>query len=246
MVQNQGFTLMLLDEFKNPMRERVDKDGVTWCVGEPNKEFWIQMGQMHSWHASLLYLEVDGADIGYSMSFKKHWIGTTNPLGAIKSGQDWNSTDPLTTHAFKFMRHDVVKDDNDEDDIRGNTPAGSITMYVHKCVPGVKTELPQDGTTSAWTPSSSTGANVTHKKEQAALRAGVGSTPGSLNAVSNDAIDDLGEVCRITIRYTTDFGMAVRGLYTEEEVSAPPPPPPPKRVKREPRGDSEEDAICLE
>ena len=58
-----------------------------------------------------------------------------------------------------------------------------------------------------------------HKKEQSQLRSEEGSAASTLSNPSSGRRARCGELLEtITVQYTSDFGLAVRGLLSEEET----------------------------
>jgi len=79
-----------------------------------------------------------------------------------------------------------------------------------------KARVSSSTVTTAWAGSSSQ-AHADNKKEgAAALKSTAGSAPSSFK-VSAKASLTHEEVGRVTIRYTSDFGLAVRGLLKDED-----------------------------
>jgi hypothetical protein len=127
----------------------------------------------------------------------------------------------------------------------GFPAAGGITVTFYRATASAhQAEIKTETITSEWRGSDETVAVASHKKEQSSLRAGIGTTLGRLPTASDVAYDRHEVLATLNVRYTTDFGIAVRGLYTPEEVNMPSSPVR-KRVKREPRGTNEDDAIVL-
>ena len=241
MVVSGPFVASVVDaNDKTALTERTDSGGTVWVKGEPGDEFFVTIRQLYDiGHAATAHINVDGKDLGYSLVWKRGPF-VSSPLGPPKSGQSWDDSD-MVTHAFKFMRH--VAPQPSADDERRVPAAGSVTVTFYRAVVSADQTAPRQDTTSEWTGSTDT-AVASHKKEQASLRAGVGSVPGRLPRAADTFYDHKEVLATITIRYTTDFGIAVRGLYTPDEVNMPSSPAK-KKMKKEAGGTSADDAIVV-
>lgn len=241
------FSAALVDAtHRTILQERVDANGKAWVMGEPGDEFFVAVAQReHVPCAVKTYVAVDGVDIGYGILFPSTAPCELPLMGPMKSGQTW-SEGALVTHAFKFLRHDVRDALREQDEgERRVPPAGRVTVRL---VRTIKTDRPVVGLAlNTWSGDSSVGPCPRYKKDQSELRAAVGRTVRTIGCAAPLHYEDQEELARLTIRYTTDFGMAVRGLYTREEANGAQQPPP-KRVRRErraPTGASTKDAIVL-
>ena len=81
-----------------------------------------------------------------------------------------------------------------------------------------------------------------HKKDSSVLRSTAGSMPGSLLSVCHGTYEDVEQLCTLTIKYTTDFGLAVRGLLKDEDVGQ----AVQEESRRKRRRDEEEDDDVVE
>ena len=253
MVQSNIFTLRLVDAFtKTDLNERVDSNGRTWVKGDGGDEFFVVVENLKDPMSSIkCCISVDGVDLGYT--WISHCINKSTPLGPMKSGQTFASGNDLTAHAFRFVRHERTKDEvkdettretkNEERD-RHIPESGTVTAVWYVAT-NMGNSIESHRTTD-WTGQTNSKTS-SHKKDQSTLHATVGSVPATLPMKNSWDYDTGRELARATIHYTTDFGMAVRGLYSTDEVTDD--TPVPKRVKKEELkkdGETAEAAIVLE
>jgi hypothetical protein len=141
---------------------------------------------------------------------------TSAPLGVLKSGQSWSDSN-LISHALKFVENARAGEEDEED---GRLPStGSVTVKWYHCMwehNSVKSETSQ--TTSSWSGSSASSSTM-HKKEQSQLRSEEGSTASTLVNDPKAQTARCGELlATTTVQYTSDFGLAVRGLLSADET----------------------------
>lgn len=237
MVADGGFRLSIVDATtKQPLRERVDKGDIGWVQGEEGHEFFVTVGvdkrpasrppnpPAKYVHACIY---VDGKDLGYHMRFQSCYTSTSPPLGPAKAGQAWNEEGVV--HAFKFERGTSGG---------GNWHVGSVTVVFRRATLQSSAAVPKT-TIQTWT--GQTASAALHHKEQSSLHAGVGTTPGKMPNVASRPLECHEVLGVLTLRYTSDMGLAVRGMEADT--------PPCKKVKTEdkkPGGTSKQDAIVLE
>lgn len=243
MVVSGQFMGTLVHTSGQPLVERKDPDGNVWVKGDAGDEFFVTFGQISSGTCIVqAVVNVDGADIGYTLTWKGGPY-MSNPLGPLVAGQGSGST--MKTTAFKFMRHSPCDEGGSSDTLQPKAGTVRFTFFrVTECSEKKPYHLTP---TKGWS-SEATAANSTHKKETTTLCAGVGTTAGDAPIVSTVQYTRHEALATITVCYTTDFGIAVRGLYTPEEVNMPTAPPP-KRVKKEAHtgtGTCAADAISLD
>jgi len=245
-----SFSAALVDATNRTiLQERVDASGIAWVTGEPGDEFFVAVAQTeHVSCAIKTYVAVDGVDIGYGIVFPSTAPCELPLMGPMASGQTWSDGTALVTHAFKFLRHEVKGAAREQDEATGERRvplAGHVTVRL---VRTIKTDRPVVGLAlDTWSGDSSVGPRRRYKKDQSELRATIGHTVGTIGCAAPLHYDDQEELACLTIHYTTDFGIAVRGLYTREEANGSQRPPP-KRVRRErgaPTGASAKDAIVF-
>lgn len=210
----RAFSLTLTDASTGEeRREYVDAMGTTWVKGEKDDEFFIMLKNQDTRHA-LCRIFVDDVDLGYS--YKMPRTRTSAPLGVLKSGQSWSDSN-LISHALKFVENARAGEEDEED---GRLPStGSVTVKWYHCMwehNSVKSETSQ--TTSSWSGSSASSSTM-HKKEQSQLRSEEGSTASTLVNDPKAQTARCGELlATTTVQYTSDFGLAVRGLLSADET----------------------------
>lgn len=241
-----GFYVHLVDATTGmPLQERTDANGAVWVKGEPGDEFFVLVEQDARGGPACdvsASIKVDGASLGYRPVWKRENLPfTSNLLGPAKTGQLSTDSD-MVTHAFKFLRHETTQNGDDDDD-RGEPTTGSVVVTFRRAV--FSDEMRKNVTTVSEWVGSDEAVVASNKKEQVALRAGVGSVPSRI-CVRPTVVRAHEVLETVTVRYTTDFGIAVRGLYTPDEVNMPSSSSPArKRVKKAAGGMSEDDAIVL-
>ena len=215
MVVSGGFALQLVDANSGaPYKELLDTSGQSWVAGEQGDEYFLQAKHVISPGCrTMCFLEVDGVRIG---KYKKDAgsLGWSRNLGLKKSGQTIARGEEGVCHALKFQRIGQAAAQAADDDgaDEGRPPAhGMITATFYRSTKlGKKHHSTTTGGTNL---GSSTQSHADNKKEgAAALKSTAGSAPASYKPSSHKSIthEELG---RVTIRYTSDFGLAVRGLH---------------------------------
>ena len=194
-------------------REYVDSMGTTWVMGEKDDEFFFVLKNRDSRDA-LCKMFVDGVDLGYS--FKMPRTRTSAPIGILKSGQSWSESE-LISHALKFVETASAPTEVDEDGRL--TSVGSVTVQWFSCMWDYTTvKAEHTAVTSSWSGASSVSSHM-HKKEQSQLLSGKGSVVSTFDHTSNGPTARCGELlATTTVKYTSDFGLAVRGLLSAEET----------------------------
>tara|TARA_B110001452_G_scaffold96877_1_gene80154 strand:- start:4477 stop:5166 length:690 start_codon:yes stop_codon:yes gene_type:complete len=196
-------------------REYVDTIGTTWVKGEKDEEFFLVLKNTDLCD-TLCKILVDNVDIGYLYEMPQH--GLSAPLGILKSGQSWSDSN-LTSHAFKFVekkRAPLAPGDEDQD---GRLPSsGSVIVYWYKCKWDYDSVKSETRTTSSWSGAASASSSM-HKKEQSQLCSEEGSIASTLTVDLKGPTARCGELlATTTVQYTSDFGLAVRGLLSSEET----------------------------
>lgn len=211
----RAFSLTLTDASTGAeRREYVDAMGTTWVKGEKDEEFFIMLQNQDSRDA-MCKIFVDGVDLGYL--YKMPRTRTSAPLGVLKSGQSWSDTN-LISHALKFVEKTRKPAGGEDED--GCLPStGSVTVQWYNCewdYSCVKSETARS--TSSWSGLSASSSSM-HKKEQSQLRSEEGSMASTLINDPNAPTVRCGEfVATTTVQYTSDFGLAVRGLLSADET----------------------------
>tara|TARA_B110001450_G_scaffold126537_1_gene119151 strand:- start:20246 stop:20944 length:699 start_codon:yes stop_codon:yes gene_type:complete len=212
-----SFSLTLTDAFTGAYRrEYVDAMGTTWVKGEKDDEFFFVLKNEDSRDA-LCKILVDGVDVGYS--YKMPRTQTSDPIGVLKSGQSWSDS-KLISHALKFVeKKQNVADIKDDED--GRLPSmGSVTVqwYALK-IDFDSTVSDQTKMTSSWSGTLDVSTSSMHKKEQSQLRSEEGASASTLSNDPNGPIARFGDLlATTTLCYTSDFGLAVRGLLSADET----------------------------
>lgn len=212
----RAFSLTLTDASTGEeCREYVDAMGTTWVKGEKGDEFFLVLKNQDTRDA-LCRIFVDDVDLGYSYTMPR--TRTSAPLGILKSGQAWADSE-LIAHALKFVEKPRASV-GEEDEEDGRTPSsGSVTVQWYNCMweyNSVTSESKK--TTSSWSGSRAP-SSAMHKKEQSQLRSEEGSTASTLTNDPNGPTARCGELlATTTVQYTSDFGLAVRGLLSEDET----------------------------
>lgn len=213
----RAFSLTLTDASTGAeRREYVDAMGTTWVTGEKDDEFFIMLKNGDTRDA-MCKIFVDDVDLGYL--YKMPRTRTSAPLGVLKPGQSWADSN-LIAHALKFVEKTRAPAGGEDED--GRLPStGSVTVQWYHCEWDnncVKSETTRS--TSAWSnASSASSASIMHKKEQSQLRSEEGSTASTLINYPNGPTARCGELlATTTVQYTSDFGLAVRGLLSADET----------------------------
>ena len=197
--------------------EYFDGTGAAWVKGEEDDEFFIVLTNNDT-RPALCKVYVDGVHLGYDNQLPAG--ATTPPLGVLKSGQSFAESN-LITHALKFVKRtrDECAAGEDEDDHRLPS-AGSVTVKWYNCIWDSDATYDPVHTTRSWQGTASSSSSATmHKKEQSQLRSEEGSAASSLSNSSTGLRARCGELLdTVTVQYTSDFGLAVRGLLTKEET----------------------------
>ena len=212
----RGFGVRLTQASTGDARhEYFDGTGAAWVKGEEDDEFFIVLTN-NDLRPALCKVYVDGVHLGYD--FQLPASQTSPPLGVLKSGQSFGDSN-LLSHALRFVKRARDECTAEDEDDRRIPSAGSVTVKWYNCVwdgPSHKTDPTL--TTTSWRGASATSSTM-HKKEQSQLRSEEGSAASSLCNPSSGVRARCGELLdTITVQYTSDFGLAVRGLLTEEET----------------------------
>ena len=196
-------------------REYVDAMGTTWVEGEKGDEYFIMLKNQDV-RDVVCKIFVDDQDLGYSYAVPS--LGQSQPFGVLKSGQSVSDSN-LISHALKFVekpRTPAV----DEDDEDGRLPSsGSVRVEWYQCtwvLKSIKSDTSQ--TTSSWSGSRASSSTM-HKKEQSQLRSEEGSTASTLSTNTAGRVGRAGQLYAVTtVMYTSNFGLAVRGLLSADET----------------------------
>lgn len=214
MPTTDSFGLTLVDAVtREPLKEYHDgSTGTTWVKGEPGDEFFVVV-KCEVRDDVKCKIAIDGKDLGYN--WVSHAPDTSPFLGPLKSGQTISSGDDdhLTTHALRFVRHEVSRD---AESTETHSISGSVTAswYTAECDARSECSWKMDD----WTPEE-TRVTSGHAKDSSVLRTVAGSMPGSLNtSVHTHFWRGVDRLRTLEIKYTTDFGLAVRGLLSDEET----------------------------
>lgn len=209
----RAFSLALTDASTGEeRREYVDAMGTTWVKGERGDEFFILLKNQDTRDA-LCEIFVDDVNLGYAYTMPRTSVSA--PIGVLKTGQSWSDTH-LISHALKFVERAraTIGEEDVEDGRRPS--AGSVTVKWYNCTWDYKPVVSVTAT-SSW--SGSTVASSMHKKEQSQLRSEEGSTASTLFNDPESTRARRGELlATAVVQYTSDFGLAVRGLLTAEET----------------------------
>ena len=208
----RAFSLTLTDACTDEeRREYVDAMGTTWVKGETDDEFFIMLKNQDTRDA-LCRIFVDGVDLGYSYTMPR--TRTSAPLGILKSGQAWADSE-LIAHALKFVEQPRASIGDEED---GRTPSsGSVTVQWYNCM-WEYNSVTSEATTTSWSGSRAP-SSAMHTKEQSQLRSEEGSTASTLTNDPKGPTARCGELlATTTVQYTSDFGLAVRGLLSADET----------------------------
>lgn len=209
------------------LEEHTDDAGNTWVAGSEGDEFFVrvQLAADPGFDVQTV-VEVDGASIGYTWNISGDQVDSesnkTSKLGPLKSGQQSSGGTQVTAHAFKFEKIGQPAADNDDNDDDSQPASGQVVARWHRAVKsgqpalntGVQTWQGAGATAAA-------GGDKARKKEGAsALKSGTGATPTSYTW-SQYMWEQHEEVARATIRYTSEFGLAVRGILKDDQGGAP-------------------------
>lgn len=207
----RAFSLTLTDASTGEeRREYVDAMGTTWVKGEMDDEFFLVLRNQDTRDA-LCKIFVDGVDLGYSCTMPR--TRTSVPLGVLKSGQSWSDSN-LISHALKFVEKTRASIGDEEDGRLSST--GSVIVQWYRCM-WEYNSVKYESTTTSW--SGSSASSSMHKKEQSQLRSEEGSTASTIANHPNGPTARCGELlATTTVQYTSDFGLAVRGLLSADET----------------------------
>jgi hypothetical protein len=196
-----------------PLKEYVDSEDRIWVKGDHGSEFFVivETKNMDSPHIKCS-IKVDGNDIGYAWIV--HSPDVSPPLGPLKHGQRCEAGEKLTSHAFKFIEEDAVIGNEDTVPL---PPAGCVTAKWSAAVEsGVPPPVKVDFNT--WSESVIGAKGTSHKKDASIVRAGQGHTPSELPMYQSKQYSSTHDLTTATVYYTSDFGLAVRGLLKNEET----------------------------
>ena len=209
------FVLAVVDAATEaPYPTYTDASGESWVCGEPGKEFYVRVtsqGKMEIPEYYRLSVTVDGSRVGYDCVLETHKYGSA--MFGIPKGD-------VSINAFKFVRHDLSSSSENPDDAMDARPGqGQIQLNVFKVDRLAKFEnvpviVPDEWNASA---PSTRGKN---KKDSSVLSAGKGTSTQSLVGLSKYDYTDGVQVEVQTLNYTTEFGLAVRGMHTPAIPSA--------------------------
>lgn len=210
---NGTFTLSVVDATTLDTLKEYDDGSTTWIKGEDGDEFFIVIKSETYDHVRCC-IQVDGKDLGYT--WKSKAPNESTPLGPLKEGQVMTSGKAgLVTHAYRFVRHAVAETSSSDEDAP-HPGCGTITATWHSVECTDTSAICTK--TNAWVKDDLPIGGGSHKKDSSVLRSTVGSMPGSLPTVCPGTYEDVEELCTLSIKYTTDFGLAVRGLLKDEDV----------------------------
>lgn len=232
------FALQLVDATAGiPLNEHIDGSGQAWVAGEEGDEYFLQVRHVADPGCDTkCIIEVDGEEIDSRRKGLGSRLTWSHNLGLRKAGQTVAPGEEGIIHALKFARIGqaaAAGDGGGAEDEDGRPPAhGLIVARFHRyTVIGKRTK--ESTASSRWQGSSSQQGD--NKKEgAAALKSTTGSAPSSYK-VSRHRTQTNEEVGRVSIRYTSEFGLAVRGMLTagnddQQQADA---PARTKRRKRE-------------
>jgi hypothetical protein len=212
----RAFSLTLTDASTgSERREYVDAMGTTWVKGERDDEFFIMLKNVDSRDA-LCKIFVDGVDLGYSYKIPR--TRSSAPLGVMKTDQSLSDFN-LITHALKFGEKTRAPTGGEDED--GHMPyTGSVTVQWYNCEWDYNCVKFEPKMTSSWSgAASSASSSIMHNKEQSQQRSEEGSTASTLINYPYGPTARRGELlATTTVQYTSDFGLAVRGLLTANET----------------------------
>ena len=219
MPSTSNFSVALVDAVtQEQLSEYTASDGSTWVKGEPGDEFFVSVQTEVSNFSVVCCIEVDGKDIGYT--WVTHKADISPPLGPLKGGQSLStSAKDIVTHAFRFVELEANRTESNEADDDRVVPPGNGEVTAIWYTARETGLLNSDLKIGEWTGDRLEGDRLTdNKKDCSVLRSMNGSMPGSVPGVSPRTYEKDEEIGRLSLKYTTDFGMAVRGLYPKQPV----------------------------
>lgn len=198
-------------------REYTDGMGSSWVKGEDGDEFFVVLTNEGS-RTVMCKVEVDGVYLGYDVVLPHNT--TSPPVGVLKRGQSFSES-RIISHALKFVERKRNETTEGDEEDRRFSPVGSVAVEWYTCKRDYcATEKSSDYTTTSWTGGSDRLPRTMHKKEQSQLCSEEGSTVSTLSTSQDDrlALHCGALITTTTVQYTSDFGLAVRGLLSEEET----------------------------
>lgn len=223
MVAVGAFALQVVDADTGiPLKELVDqKDGQVWVEGSEGVQYFLQISHTRNpGYDTKCIVDVDGINLSkhHKRATDLHW---SKNLGIKKKGQDVAVGAEGISHALKFQRIGQVAAADGAEDEDGRPPAcGMIVARWHRTTDLGPARGGMKVRDNKWQGGASHAAAADNKKEgAAALKSTAGSAPSTFRTASRRTATHE-EVGRITIRYTSDFGLAVRGLLKDDEQDA--------------------------
>ncbi|EOD34446.1 hypothetical protein EMIHUDRAFT_363482 [Emiliania huxleyi CCMP1516] len=243
------FSLRLVDAATGePLKEYTDSQGREWVAGEDDQEFFVELANEAGAGRVKAFVTVDGSSIGYNWQIVGE-AASSSQLGPLKTGQQTAAGATVVAHAFKFKQADETGDDGEASE-GAPPPYGRVEVSWKRATLSDVPTPTQGFQTAAW---AGKGVSTSSKKEgMGALKSSTGAAPTSL-AWSSQSWTVHDEVASATILYSSQFGLAVRGMRPDARpvagTSADADDEPlqgPARRRRRTEGRDESSAIVLE
>ena len=191
----------------------IDASGNRWVCGEPGKEFFIRVFVFPQAQGKTegpyyrLSVKVDGRHLGYDCIADTTDDKFHAAIFGIPKGD-------VSINAFKFERHDLSSSSKNADDAMDGRPGqGNIQLTVYKVHRLAKFEDTSSLIPREWDAASAPSTRG-NKKDSSVLSAGKGKSTQSQAAKSKYDYSEGVQVEVQTLNYTTEFGLAVRGMHT--------------------------------
>jgi hypothetical protein len=243
MPSRHGFALSVVDAVsRRPLAERTGPDGKTWVKGESGEEFFVVVKSARHEQVRCC-IKVDGQHMGYSFVTDRP---TESPaFGPIVERKPHEQVEEGTaaTVAFRFTVSKVETATPDDAEADAPPTSGTVQATWYSVV-ATGAAATQYAPVATWHDGAGATVRSDNKKEASALRASAGTTPSSLRNFARATYTTVDELCRLTIHYTSDFGLAVRGLLTQEERDAMRAPPTARKRPRRDGGGGGEAEAC--
>jgi len=192
-----------------------DASGKSWVCGEPGNEFYARVTLQNKTEDPEYYrisVAVDGNTVGYDAVMEAHKNIRPPAVFGIPKGD-------VKINAFKFVRHDLSSSSSSDDTMDARPGQGQVQLFVYKCDRLGKFEETPSIVPDQWTATSAP-SNSDNKKDSSVLSAGKGNSSKLLAAMSKYEYSFGSFVETQTLNYTTEFGLAVRGMHTPPASSA--------------------------
>lgn len=178
--------------------EHVDSKGETWIAGEEGEEYWIELGVKEATGHTLAEVQVDGSGIGYRWRGKDEYV---SKVGASKGSVPGE----VAVHsAFAFAE---MKTEPDGDG-QGNRECGTIKVSWYSAR---NKNVPVTTHTKGWKEGGD-GVKGSGKEKIGGLKSKMGSATRSVGSTAVNRWEMGSLLKTLTIRYTSEFGLVVRGI----------------------------------